>query len=75
MVDMRDRFPHTFEAKVMHKAPKSWIIEMTLGGKYILPFKCALGGVDGLDEGDGEGNHVFEVNDWWWERRADFEAD
>lgn len=73
----QDKYLHAIEAKVLHKAPKSWIIETTLGGKYILPFKCVLGGEGTLDarDKDEDGNYVFEVNEWWWNKRHDFEAE
>lgn len=60
----------TFEARIEHKAPKSYLVEMTLGGRYFVPFKC----ITDMDEPDENGNRVFEVSEWWWNRRDDFEV-
>ena len=61
----------TFEAKVVHKAPKSYLVEMTLGGRYFVPFKCITSMSDDADE---DGNRVFEVTEWWWNKKDDFEV-
>lgn len=56
----------TFEAKILHKAPKSYLVEMTLGGRYFVPFSQIVGD---LGEPDEDGNRVFEVTEWWFKRK------
>lgn len=72
-------YPHEIECTISHRAPRSWIIEMSDGsGRYILPFKCVEGETSALDAGhDGNGNYVFNVNDWWINQIKDgeFKAD
>jgi hypothetical protein len=68
-----DRYPHAIEGVIQHTTEKSHLVELTLGGKYWIPKKCIAGGAPG--DPDEHGNRVFEVNDWWWKKRGDFEAE
>ena len=61
----------TFEAKIEFKSAKSYVVEMTLGGRYFVPFSQIVGD---LGEPDMDGNREFEVTQWWWNKRHDFEA-
>lgn len=72
---MNKRYPHEIECTIAHRAPKSWIIEMSDGsGRYILPFKCVEGETDAIIDGpDEHGNYVFRVNDWWYNKIQDGE--
>ena len=68
----RDNGTEVFEAVIQHKSAKSYLVEMTLGGRYFVPFKCIVGDPSDPDE---NGNRVFEVTKWWWGKRGDFEVD
>jgi hypothetical protein len=73
------RETHTFEAKVLWKGEKSRLIEMTIPieghYKFFLPTseKVTLN----CYESNGDGNWMFEVSDWWWQKihLKDFQAD
>ena len=71
----KKRYPHEVECTIVHRAPKSWIIEMTDGsGRFILPFKCVEGETEAIIDGpDEHGNYVLNVNDWWWQKIGDGE--
>lgn len=69
---MSDRYPHVMEGTIQWVTEKSWLVEFTLGGRYWLPKKCVLNGEPG--EPDINGNRVFEINQWWWAKREDFEV-
>lgn len=67
----RDEEEHTFEGKVEFTSVKAHLVEMTLGGRYWVPKSQILM----LGEPDIDGNREFIVKDWWWNKRADFDAD
>lgn len=71
----RDEDTHSFEAKKEFATEKSWLIEMTIPedgwSRYWLPKKCTID----HNESDGDGNFIFIVNDWWWNKKGDFRAD
>ena len=71
----REEITHSFEAKILWQSEKSRLVEMTIPEdghyKFFVPKKCTLD----LNESDGDGNWIFIVNDWWWNKRHDFEAD
>lgn len=60
----------TFEGKIEHKAPRSYLVEMTLGGRYFVPFSC----IDEMSDPDADGNREFTVTAWWWRKRDEFEV-
>jgi hypothetical protein len=70
----RDDRTETFEGKIEHKAPKSYIVEFTLGGRYFVPISQITNLDDVLTNVDEDGNRVFEVTQWWWDKRHDFGA-
>lgn len=56
-----------FEGKIEHRAPKSYLVTMTLEtGKFFVPFSQIVGDIGEPDE---DGNRVFEVTEWWWKRK------
>jgi hypothetical protein len=69
---MSDRYPHAIEGRIQLSTKKAWLVDFTLGGRYFIPKKCVMDQMPG--EPDIDGNRVFEVNDWWWTKRKDFEA-
>lgn len=58
------------EAKVQWVSQKAYLLEFTLGGKYWVPKKC----IEEMGEPDIDGNRVFEISEWWWSKKSDFEA-
>ncbi len=62
-----------FEGKIQFRSQKSYLVEGTLGGRWFVPFSQILGGADGIGEPDIDGNRVFEVYEWWWERKNEVE--
>lgn len=71
----RDEEQHSFEAKILFTTEKSRLVEMTIPengwSRYFVPKKCTLD----FNESDGDGNFIFLVNDWWWNKKDDFRAD
>lgn len=61
---------YEFEARIEHKAPKSYLVELTLGGRYFVPFSQIVE----MTEPDDSGNRVFTVTEWWSKKMADFEV-
>ena len=61
------------EGKIEHKSAKSYLMELTLGGRYFVPFSQILGGADGIGDPDGYGNFQIEVSQWWWDRKTEVE--
>lgn len=62
---------HEIEGKILHVTAKSRLIEETLTGtKYFIPKKCTID----FNESDGQGNFLFVVNTWWWNKRGEFVA-
>lgn len=59
---MRNRDTENFEAKIEYKSAKSYLVEMTLGGRYFVPFSQ----IEDMSEPDENGNRVFIVTAWWW---------
>lgn len=72
-----DNETHEIEGKIQHRTAKSYIIETTLpyGGYYrfFLPKKCCLD----YNPTDGDGNMMFLVNNWWYNKinAGEFHAD
>lgn len=60
----------TFEGRIEHKTAKSYLVEMTLGGRYFVPFSQI---VEMTDPADEDGNRIFEVTEWWWDRKEEAE--
>lgn len=54
-----------FEGKIEHKSAKSYLVEMTLGGRYFVPFSQIVS----MGDPDIDGNRQFEVTKWWFDRK------
>lgn len=65
----RDDNTEEFEAKIEHATAKAYLIEMTLGGKYWLPKSQVVD----MEEPDADGNRVFRVTEWWYNRKEPVE--
>jgi hypothetical protein len=65
---MRERLPdETFEAKIEYTSEKSYLVELTLGGRYFVPKSQIVH----LSEPDIDGNMEFTVTGWWWSVRRE----
>lgn len=51
-----------FEAKIEFTTPKSYLVELTLGGRYFVPKSQIVH----IGEPDIDGNREFTVTGWWW---------
>lgn len=61
----RDEAVEEFEGKILFKAQRSYAVEMTLGGKYFVPFSQIVS----MEEPDLDGNRIFVVTEWWWKKK------
>ena len=74
----RDEETHEFEARILWKGEKSWLVETTIPlidghHKFFIPKNS----IYDHNESDGDGHFMFLVGDWWWQKmqRGDFQAD
>lgn len=57
----------TFEGKILWRSAKSYLVELTLGGKYFVPKSQIVE----MEDPDIDGNIQFEVTEWWWGRKEE----
>jgi len=67
MADMSGGPVEYFEARIEFETEKSYLIEMTLGGRYWLPKSQTVA----MSEPDIDGNREFMVKAWWMNKKTE----